>query len=168
VLEPLIPDQGKSAQLAWRLAESAAGALHRMVPGQMFAPLGEALMWLIALDDLLASANGSYRVKSAADTDGAALPGVRYARNAIVHGHAVTTTTQSRGGAMLGAAALGTFALGEAPSARWIDRTAIGFTPKPTAYVAEQERSYDSYLDGNMVDPPLQRALLFLRAAAGV
>jgi hypothetical protein len=139
-----------------------------MIPGQMFAPLGEALMWLIALDDLLASTDASYRANAAADADGDALPGVRYARNAIVHGHAVTSTTQSRGGAVLGAAALGSFALGEAPSARWIDRTAIGFTPKPSAYVDAQERSYDLQLDGNLVDPLLQRVLQFLRAAAGV
>ncbi len=124
-------------------------------------------MWLIALEDLIVSVDGQYRAKRDADLDGAVLPGIRYARNAVVHGQTVIGTVYAHGGAVLGAAQLGTFALGEAPSTRWSDRASVGFTPTPNPYVSLQERSYDNEIVGQTVLAPLERALTFLRSAAG-
>jgi len=152
---------------AQRLTDSAAGALARVTTGAQFAPVGEALMWLIALEDLVVAVDGRYWALRNADVDGDVLPGVRYARNAVVHGRTVTATLYAHGGAMLGAAMLGTFALGEVPSTRWSARAAIGFTPTPTPHVPAQEHSYDVAIAGQHVLAPLERALTFLRSAVG-
>jgi hypothetical protein len=94
------------------------------------------------------------------------LPGIRYARNAVVHGETVTATVDERPGAMLGVAPLASFALAEGPSNQWKDRPSIGFTPTPSPYVPQQEQSYDTQLAGQDVSPSLERALTFLRYAA--
>jgi hypothetical protein len=118
---------------ARRLTDAAGAAVWRVLAAdEMFASLGEVLVWLIALEDLVVSVDGQYRMKRNADVDGAVLPGIRYARNAVVHGQTVATTVYSSGGAVLGAAVLGTFALGEGPSIRWSNRSSIGFTPTPS------------------------------------
>ncbi len=122
---------------------------------------------LVALDDLLAAADRSYRSQRDAAPDGAALPGLRYARNAVVHGELVVATTYAKPGAVLGAAALGTFALGEGPSTRWISRTSIPHAPKPSKHLLTHERSYDRHVAGRDVCAPLRTALDFLRDAIG-
>lgn len=124
-------------------------------------------MWLIALEDLIVSVDARYWAKRGADADGAVLPGIRYARNAVVHGETVTTTVDVSGGAMLGAAVLGAFALGEGPSIRWRARASIGFTPDPRPHVPVQEQSYDGEIAGQDVSAPLARAFAFLRCAVG-
>lgn len=165
---PLIPAGSPATVRARRLTDAANAAIGRVsTVGEMFASLGEALMWLIALEDLVVSVAGQYRTTRNADIDGAVLPGIRYGRNAVVHGQTVTTTVHLRGGAVLGAAQLGAFALGEAPSIRWRGRSSVGFTPVPSIYVPQQEQSYDSEIAGRLVLPPLERALTFLRSAAG-
>lgn len=149
---------------------AAEDAFSRIVPlsaDGVFAPLGETLVWLVALDDLLAAADRSYRSQRDADPDGAALPGLRYARNAVVHGELVVATTYAKPGAILGTAALGTFALGEGPSTRWISRTSIPHAPKPSKHLPTHERSYDRHVAGRDVCAPLGTALDFLRDAIG-
>jgi hypothetical protein len=151
-----------------RLTDAAVDALGRVsTSDETFAAMGETLMWLIALEDVVVSVDGQYWTKRSADIDGAALPGIRYARNAVVHGEAVTATVELAGGAMLGVAQLGAFAFGEDPSNRCRDRASIGFTPKPKPWVPQQEECYDAEIDGRDVLPPLQSALMFLRNAAG-
>ena len=158
-----------------RLANAAALASQRVASDltrgiPVLPSLGETLMWIVALEDLLKVASSEYALKRDADSDGAVLPGIRYARNAIVHGELVISTVHTHGGAMLGAAMLGAFALGEAPSVRWSSRAAIGFKPRSatSAGVQQQEQSYDQELAGASVCTPLSRALAFVSAAAGV
>jgi hypothetical protein len=135
----------------------------------IFQPLGETLMWIVALEDLVISHCGGYVQQRDADADGTILPGIRYARNAMVHGELVVSTVFASGGAMLGAAMLGTFALGEGPSVRWNARSSIGFTPRSanSRRVIQQERSYDNEMVGRDVVPLLSAALNFLQHAAG-
>jgi len=174
VLGQVIPAGSDAAARARRLTDAAGAALARVATAaaafaedEMFASVGETLTWLIALEDLVASVYGPrYWAKRNADADGAVLPGIRYARNAVVHGVAVTAAVDSHSGAMLGVAALGAFALGEGPSDLWRDRTSIGFTPTPSRHLAEQERSYDNELAGQDVLLSLEQALTFLRDAA--
>jgi hypothetical protein len=166
LIGPLIPQGNPAVVRGRRLTDAASAAVGRVsAADDTFASLGEVLMWLIALEDLVVSVDGQYWTKRNADVDGAVLPGIRYARNAVVHGQSVTTTVHTHGGAMLGAAMLGTFALGEGPSTRWSNRSSIGFTPSKD--VPQQEQSYDSQIAGQPVLPPLERALAFLRFAAG-
>jgi hypothetical protein len=159
---------------AHRLTDAADAAVKRAsTSAQLFSSLGEVLMWLIALEDLLVGADGEYRSKRDADPDGAVLPGIRYARNAVVHGAEVTSTVYSSGGSMFGAAVFGAAYFGEGPSTGWSGRSSIGYTPpKPRspqqgALVRQQEQSYDDEIAGQAVTPPLDRALAFLRTAAG-
>ncbi|HEX4114817.1 MAG TPA: hypothetical protein VHY18_02970 [Solirubrobacteraceae bacterium] len=140
------------------------------MPGEdIFQPLGEALMWMVALEDLVMAHCGSYVQQRDADVDGAMLPGIRYARNAMVHGELVVSTVSASGGAVLGAAVLGAFSLGEGPSVRWKARTSIGFTPRfaSSPSVLQQEQSYDNEITGRNVLPLLSAALAFLHHAAG-
>ncbi|MET3566573.1 hypothetical protein ABIC47_002058 [Leifsonia sp. 563] len=50
--------------------------------------IGQALFWIVAVDDLLVRAHKgrSYREKRDADADGRYLDGARLARNAVAHG----------------------------------------------------------------------------------
>jgi hypothetical protein len=123
----------------------------------------------VGLEDLLKAPGGGYVKQRDADPDGTVLPGSRYARNAIVHGELVVSTAYTHGGAVLGLAVLGTFALGQAPSIRWSDRASVGFTPMRAGSprVKQQEQSYDSEFAGREVPSSLSRAFAFLRAAAG-
>jgi hypothetical protein len=150
-----------------RAAEAARNRVELLSAESTFGPVGEALVWLVAVDDLLATADRGYRSRRDADPDGAALPGIRYARNAVVHGEMVVTTTYVKPGAVLGAAALGTFALGEGPSIRWINRVSIAHTPRASRHLAAQEQSYDSHLAGREIREPLNSAVEFLRDAVG-
>lgn len=168
LLGRLIPAGSNAAERAYRLTDAAVAALVRIpIAGETFGSVGEVLMWLIALEDLVVSVDNQYWPKRDADPDGAVLPGIRYARNAVVHGETVTATVDERSGAVLGAAQLGMFSLGEAPSNRWKDRASIGFTPTLTPYVLQQEQSYDRLLVGQDVSLLLEHALTFLRDAAG-
>lgn len=167
MIGPVIPSGHAAIVRAHRLTGAAGAALARVTPtADLFASVGETLMWLVALEDLLVSADGQYWAKRSGDADGAVLPGIRYARNAVVHGETVVTTINVSGGAMLGAAML-PFMLGAGPSTTWSARASIGFTPDPHPYVAGQEQSYDGEVAGQDVHAPLERALAFLRDAAG-
>ncbi len=76
-------------------------------------------------------------------------------------------TTYTTPWAVLGGAALGTFALGEGPSTRWISRASMSYTPTKTKHLLAQERSYDVHLAGREVCGPLRSALDFLRNTVG-
>jgi hypothetical protein len=160
------PHYGRAKRLLLA-ADGASRSISSLSAEGTFGPLGETLVWLVAIDDLLASCEGTYRARRDADPDGAALPGIRYARNAVVHGEMVSSTTYAKPGAVLGAAALGTFALGEGPSTRWLDRASIAHTPKSTKHLAPQEQSYDSHLAGRDVHEPVRAAAAFLTDAVG-
>jgi hypothetical protein len=161
VLLPTSPYRARSERLI-RAAEAACARIHPLTDN-VFPSLGETLVWLVAIDDLLSSADSKYRARRDADPDGAGLPGIRFARNAVVHGEMVTATTYAKPGAVLGAAPLGTFALGEGPSTRWVARASIAHTPKRTKYLSAQEQSYDVHVAGRDVLSPLSLALAFLR-----
>jgi hypothetical protein len=165
----LLPSSPHLAR-AERLVSAAETACCRVRPleAEIFQPLGETLVWLVAIDDLLHAADSNYRTRRDADPDGAGLPGLRLARNAVVHGVMVTSATYDKPGGGLAAAPLATFALGEGPSTRWVARASIAHTPKPGKHVPSQERSYDTHIAGHDVLSPLTLALGFLRDAASI
>jgi hypothetical protein len=174
MLGSLLRDATSDTRLrSQRLTDAASEALQRVrlhVLSAPFAPVGETLVWLIALEDLLVAACNSaglnYWQQRNADSDGAVLPGIRYVRNAAVHGELVVTITVVNPGAVLGAAALGTFAPGQGPSAHWQPRALLRHAPKTTPHLAQQQASYDSHIAGRAVTPPLELAFDFLRDAA--
>jgi hypothetical protein len=47
---------------------------------RLFAPMGEALAWIVALDDTLEGADGTYRARRNVHADGCLIRGLRYAR----------------------------------------------------------------------------------------
>jgi hypothetical protein len=177
MIGPLLKNPSRYHERSRRLLAAADAALARVHASftplgsdwsrDLFAPLGESLVWLVSLEDLLADADGSYWSRRAADPDGGMMGGVRYARNAVVHGELVLAATHVSPGAVLGAAPLGTFALGAGPHVAWAARSEINHTPTGTPHLPEQEQSYDAKIAGRDVLPPLQDALAFLRAAAG-
>jgi hypothetical protein len=74
--------------------QTAAGSDDEQV---MFEALGEFLTWVCALDDSFAknpNRNG-YMSRRDADSEGRYLLGLRYARNRVIHGHAVLDVAQS-------------------------------------------------------------------------
>jgi hypothetical protein len=127
MLGPLLQNATPDLRLrSQRVTDAASEALQRVgpqVPTAPFAPIGETLMWLIALEDLLVAACNhaglNYWQRRNADPHGAVLPGIRYARNAAVHGELVVTITVVNPGAVYGAAAYG-------PSPTDKDRPPIG------------------------------------------
>jgi len=174
MLGPLLQNATPELRLrSQRVTDAASEALQRVGPQVLsapFAPIGETLMWLIALEDLVVAACNNaalnYWQQRNADPDGAVMPGIRYARNATVHGELVVTITAVNPGAVLGAAPLGTFALGQGPSAHWQPRRLLKHAPKAAPHLAQQEASYDSQIAGRAVLPPLELAFDFLRDAA--
>ena len=54
----------------------------------IFERLGECLTWMCALDELL-EPRTNYKSRRNSDAKGQALQGLRYARNTVLHGHAV-------------------------------------------------------------------------------
>jgi hypothetical protein len=73
---------------AARLAEIESGQ-HRAGVLQPF--VGQALFWIVAVDEVLGQAHKgkSYRAKRDDDPDGRSLDGARLARNAVAHGAVV-------------------------------------------------------------------------------
>jgi len=177
MIGPLLNNPSLQYERSRRLLAAADAALARVhasltQPGSdwstdLVAPLSESLVWLVSLEDLLADAVGTYWGQHADDPDGAVMGGVRYARNAVVHGDLVLAATYVSPGAVLGAAPLGTFALGAGPHVAWAARSEINHTPIATPHLSAQEQSYDAKIAGRDVLPPLQNALAFLLAAAG-
>lgn len=77
VLLPLSPYRARAERLV-RAAESACARIHPLTD-DVFPSLGEALVWLVAIDDLLSMADSTYRARRDADPDGAGLPGLTVA-----------------------------------------------------------------------------------------
>jgi hypothetical protein len=55
----------------------------------MFEALGESVMWLCLLDDLLRRSRPTYANDRDNDPQGGLLPGLRHARDSLVHGRTV-------------------------------------------------------------------------------
>jgi hypothetical protein len=157
-------------QRSQRLNEAATEAVNRLSRAgtrPVFAPLGELLTWLVSLEDLLVEicqqSGSDYCALRAADPDADVLLGIRYARNAILHGDEVVGVTFLAPGVVLGSARLGMFALGADSSVQWLNRSTLKHAPEPQ--MADQERSYDTTMAGRPLMTPLARALTFLEDA---
>jgi hypothetical protein len=160
---------------AERLIKAAEDACARfesvsLSQAESFGAIGEILTWLCALDELpKRSAPRSYEAEREADRDGLLVPGLRCARNATIHRLSVTTVTYVHPGAVLGAAQLGTFALGEGPNSRWAARNSDwGNTRRRKQSLEDPDSTYDTHFAGRGVVPCLRRSLNFLHAASGI
>jgi hypothetical protein len=128
-------------------------------------------MWLVAMEDLMREAASpmAYDAVRDADNEGLVLPGIRYARNATVHGERVVATIFVSPGAMLGAMTLGSAPLASGPFTGWVARAQIPYEPRGKSKQAlQQVRSYDHQLAGHSVHEPLERALGFLKGAVAL
>ncbi len=147
-----------------RLIEAASGATASTYAERVFAPVGELVMWLCAFDDLLDSS--VYRSARDADPAGCVLPGIRFARNYVIHGDVIVEVTERRpAGGTYGGSAYGSVAYGGgAEEYRWVLRSRLPqLHPSPTL-----EAAYDSLLAGQHVLPISRGALNYLRSQAGV
>jgi hypothetical protein len=151
---------------AQRLTTAATAALSRITDyDELFGPIVETLIWLVAIDDLLLGADSTYQEKRDADPDGVVLNAIRYAHNAVLHGDFVIETVVAKPPATWATTAYATATYAQDPSIRWLSRPAIGFTPRPTTHLPDQESAYDTELAAHHVLPSLVRALAFLRDA---
>jgi hypothetical protein len=60
-----------------------------------FEALGECLSWVCALDQLFEDGRTGYKGRRNTDSEGRFLPGLRYARNQVLHGDAVLDVAES-------------------------------------------------------------------------
>jgi len=146
-----------------RLAAIPAG----VDPPGLFAPAGEAILWIAALDDLLRRSDPTYEVRRAVDPGGALLPGIRYARNALTHGNTVAAVAFLRPGSQPGMMVLGVSQLGTLSRFEWMECSHIGHTPRKTRTSASEARCFDHHLAGNGLIGSLTSAFDFLRREAG-
>jgi len=147
-----------------RSLERVVVAMQPPIPGlgpviRLFGPLGEALMWVVALDNHLRAADPTYEARPDADPHGQALLGLRFARNKTVHG--VLVAAFFYGGAAVGLIQLGNAGLGQAPSCRW--------RPGGQLQAAHDDlrEAYDIHVSGRELLSILNPAVAFLRSEAG-
>jgi hypothetical protein len=162
------------AQRAARLYDAAESAVNRLramplsTVAPSFAPLGESLVWMIALDDLLkkhGSQASRYQARRDKDPKGDVLLGVRRARNLVVHGLEVVDIASQVRGSELGRWPLGTGALGVGTHIRWAMASSL---PPATKYDVRTDPVYRRLMEGRPVAPTLTNALDFLRREAAV
>jgi len=132
------------------------------------APLGEVVMWLASLDEIVGNhrkANGAagYLAQRNADPQGRAVFGLKVVRNSIAHGGLPVEFVGASGGTVLGWWVLGTAALGSGPSCTWLPSSVLSANAQRHA----ARPAYDSDVAGRDLLDPLQRALSFLRNEAG-
>jgi len=128
-------------------------------PDDIFGPLGEAVLWIVALDDTLRKSLGlDYESTRKDDPNGRLIQGLQHARNKITHGLDVTTTSELYGGAMLGRLKLGTGRLNELPEHRWKAEL-----PPSSRDNDQQKQPYADHLAGQGVLPTIRAALDYLR-----
>lgn len=131
----------------------------------LFAPLGEALAWICALDELLGkTGKATYWAQRRHDGGGLLIKGLRYARNQAIHGAAVAVA--HHGGAVLGMMVLGApdAALGAPPSYRWRPSAQLPVTDESQQ---EAKAVYDLRLSGRELVATLGAAIAFLKQEAG-
>ncbi len=138
-------------------------------PDAAFGPLGEALFWLCALDQLLTDVDGSsYEDLRTADPDGRLVPGLRFARNRVAHGVAVASVSEvNPENAVLGLGVLGRMRLGTPANLTWRRLEVIPPPPENLRRPA-QEASYQQHLAGNAVFETVEDAAIWLCSTAGV
>jgi len=134
---------------------------------ELFAAAGEVILWIAALDDLLRRADANHEARRAADPDGALLPGVRYARNALTHGNAVAALAAVHPGSQPGMMMLGVSQLGTLSGFTWLNRAQIGHVARKTSTSDDEEQCFDRLLAGRELGLSLTCALDFLRREAG-
>lgn len=129
-----------------------------------FAPLAEALMWLVIINDAFWEENESvYRRHRDTDGVGHSIEGLRYARHRLVHDIRVYGMHGALNGAVWGESKWGAAVWGDEPSWNWrrldmldpaVDRTG--------------EDAYLRHLEGRPVLPTLEAALEYLKAYRAV
>ena len=148
--------------------QQVAGVVHGLGPTPaLFAPLGETLMWLCALDELLTEAGRkAYTDIRDAHHDGCMVLGLQYARNRSLHGDVIALAV-GHGGAALGMMQLGNAGLGQAPSYRWRARATLPPMP-PRFERPDQQQAYDAHLSGRPILGAVHATFVYLRAEAGL
>jgi hypothetical protein len=168
-----MPIPGYPIPDAQRLTDALLDAMKRVYQGmqppmpglgpvnRLFAPVGEVLAWIVAFDDTLEGADGTYRARRNGHADGRVIPGLRYARNQVIHGTVVAA--YFHGGAVPGLMVLPVVP-GQAPSYRW---RASSELPVVTGTQITLRNVYDAHIANAEVGPVLDRAVAFLRLEAG-
>lgn len=110
-----MPIPGFPTPEAQRLTDALLAARQRVqqgtqppIPGlgpvvRLFGPIGEVLGWIVAVDDILEDADGTYRARRDGHADGRLMRGLRYARNQVIRGGQSSSSTMARGGQRLSA-----------------------------------------------------------------
>jgi hypothetical protein len=96
------------------------------------APLGETIMWLSALDEIVADHMGkTYERRRNTDPEGLAAWGLKVVRNSVAHGGLPVQVAASGAGAMLGRAVL-PFQLGVGATRRWLPSSVLNTKARVT------------------------------------
>lgn len=156
------------------LGEALAAALDRfranqtLDPSAVFGPLGECLFWLTALDSLLESVgNPAYGTARDQDVAGQAIPGLRWARNQIVHGVQVSGLAMiDPHNAVPGLAMPGMAMPGRGADLVWLAPNVI--SSQRQGKRRAEEVVYSQYLAGQSVRDTLVGAATYVRTEGGV
>ena len=142
------------ARRADRLALACEAALERLaakeaggVDPDVFAEVGEALFWLIALAD----ETGKRQVPL--------LNGLRWPRNRTAHGAIVTAPAEWHYGSEPGRLILGRAVLGTISGHVWLERGKVPRGPNDWAAPEQEEADYDAHVAGKRVLDVLREAL---------
>lgn len=113
--------------------------------------VGSALMWMCALDESFWPDAGYEKARDV-DTDGQVIPGLRRARDAVVH---QLTQTNEHGG--LEYPLFGGTGTLNYPD-RWVDLGRLGPPASKSPRLGLQERMYQTHVAGQTILRPLLRA----------
>jgi hypothetical protein len=136
-----------------RLNDACQAAIERVsakedagIDPDIFAEVGEALFWLVAL----AEAN---------ERRDPLLNGLTWARNRITHGVIVAAPVNWHCGSELGRLVLGKAILGTTSGHEWLDRASVPLGQNERRSPA-QERDYDAHVAGRRVLDTLRAGLV--------
>jgi len=128
--------------------------------GERFAPLAEALMWLVIINDSFwEDDEADYRQHRESNVAGRSIEGLRYARHRLVHDIKVYGMHGALSAAVWGESNWGEAVWGDEPSWNW--RTADTLDP---AIDRTGEDLYRECLEGKPVLPTLEVATEYLRS----
>jgi hypothetical protein len=141
----------------------------------MFHAVGECTTWLCALEELFWHRPG-YESARAADAQGRVLPGVRRARDAVVHGDPVAgiadvadeTVVPTPRIVVQSGGSRSSQVIGPSGRAAWTFKPSLPLPAKNNKYFQNQEHAYKTYLAGVEVIVPIRNAVDWLdRVIAG-
>lgn len=150
--------------LGFDCLEGALDRAREMEFDERFAPLAEALMWLVIVNDAFWEENEAvYRRHRESGGAGRSIEGLRYARHRLVHDIRVYGMHGALNGAVWGESKWGEAVWGDQPSWNWRNLDTLDPAIDRTG-----EDAYREHLEGRPVLPTLEDAFEYLNSYRAV